>query len=112
MDVAFAKPEENFNRVIKLMEQALKESPDILVLPETLNVGFFPKEGLSELADVDGKKTKEVFGQFAKKRNVNIVAGSVANKKGNHIYNTGKWCCDCGDEGTAFYLGDKISSLK
>lgn len=88
MDVAFAKPEENFNRVIKLMEQALKESPDILVLPETLNVGFFPKEGLSELADVDGKKTREVFGQFAKKRNVNIVAGSVANKKGNHIYNT------------------------
>lgn len=88
MDVAFGKPEENFKRVVTLMEKAMLEKPDILVLPETLNVGFFPKEGLSELADVDGQRTKEVFGTFAKDNKVNIVAGSVANKKGQGIYNT------------------------
>lgn len=88
MDVTFAKPEENYSRVLELMTKALGDNPDILVLPETLNVGFFPKEGLSELADVEGKKTKEVFGKFARDNKVNIVAGSVANKKGNQIYNT------------------------
>ena len=36
----------------------------------------------------------------------------VSGSFGWWIYSTGKWCCDCGDEGTAFYLGDKISSLK
>lgn len=88
MDVTFGKPKENFKRVVELMAKAMVEEPDILVLPETLNVGFFPKEGLSELADVDGKKTKEVFEAFARDNNVNIVAGSVANKKGDYIYNT------------------------
>ena len=88
MDVAFGKPEENFNRVVELMKQAMTENPDILVLPETLNVGFFPKDDLHALADVDGKKTKEVFGAFAREHNVNIVAGSVANQKGEYIYNT------------------------
>jgi omega-amidase len=88
MDVTFGKPAENYRRVVELMAKAMKEKPDILVLPETLNVGFFPTEGLSDLADVNGQKTKEVFGSFAKDNNVNIVAGSVANKKGEHIYNT------------------------
>ena len=88
MDVTFGNPEENFKRIVELMAKAMAEKPDILVLPETLNVGFFPKEGLSELADVDGKKTKKVFEAFARDNNVNIVAGSVANKKGDDIYNT------------------------
>ncbi|WP_110953974.1 carbon-nitrogen family hydrolase [Anaerosinus massiliensis] len=88
MDVAFAKPEENYQRAVQLMENAMKEKPDIIVFPETMNVGFFPKEGLSTLADVDGEKTKEVFGAFASAHHVNIVAGSVANKKEGNIYNT------------------------
>lgn len=88
MDVALAKPTHNFTRAVELMNKAMKDKPDILVLPETLNVGFFPTEGLSEMADIDGKKTKEVFGIFARENKVNIVAGSVANKKGEHIYNT------------------------
>lgn len=88
MNVTFGNPEENFKRVVELMAKAMVEKPDILVLPETLNVGFFPKEGLSELADVDGEKTKEVFEAFARDNHVNIVAGSVANKKGEYIYNT------------------------
>ncbi len=88
MDVAFARPAENFKRVVELMTKALPEKPDIIVLPETLNVGFFPEESLGELADVDGSTTKAVFGEFAKANQVNVVAGSVANKKGGHIYNT------------------------
>ena len=88
MNVSFGHPEENYKRAEELMKQAMSEKPDILVLPETLNVGFFPKDGLRELADLDGTKTKEVFGTFARDNKVNIVAGSVANKKGEYIYNT------------------------
>lgn len=88
MDVSFADPSENYQKASELMEAALTDNPDILVLPETLNVGFFPRENLEVLADIDGRQTKQVFGGFAKKHRVNIVAGSVANKKGERIYNT------------------------
>lgn len=88
MDVVLGRPQENYQKALALMTKAMEQRPDILVLPETLNVGFFPRENLAALADVDGKATKAVFGTFAKENSVNIVAGSVANKKGEHIYNT------------------------
>lgn len=88
MDVAMAEPEKNFKHAVALMEKAMKQQPDILVLPETFNVGFFPTENLKELSDIDGAETKKLFGGFARKYSVNIVAGSVANVKGGEVYNT------------------------
>ncbi|MDU4961897.1 MAG: carbon-nitrogen family hydrolase [Sporomusaceae bacterium] len=88
MDVAMGEPEANFQRAVELMTTAMRDNPDILVLPETLNVGFFPREGLREMADADGARTRQVFGSFARQRQVNIVAGSVATYKGGHVYNT------------------------
>lgn len=88
MDVRLGQPLENYQTAQNLMEQALAANPDILVLPETLNLGFFPRENLAALADVDGIMTKEVFGNFAKAHQVNIVAGSVVTKKGDKVYNT------------------------
>ena len=69
-----AEPEKNYAHAVELMEKAMQHEPDILVFPETLNVGFFPTENLQALSDVEGAKTKEVFGSFAKKHGVNIVA--------------------------------------
>lgn len=40
MDVRLGEPEVNFARAAALMEEAMAEAPDILVLPETVNVGF------------------------------------------------------------------------
>ena len=88
MDVAFAKPEENYKKAIIFMTKAMEEKPDILVLPETMNVGFFPTENLTNMSDINGRKTKAVFGSFAKENNVNIVAGSAANRKNDCLYNT------------------------
>lgn len=82
------EPEENFSLAQSLLEQALHDNPDIIVLPETFNVGFFPKHNLRELADRNGERTKRVFGDFAKQHAVNIVAGSVANNKNGQVYNT------------------------
>ena len=89
MDVRFADPEYNFRRASDLIRAAVKDgSPDVIVLPETFNTGFFPREGLADLADDDGAKTKALIGALAKEYGVNVVAGSVANRRENGVYNT------------------------
>ena len=40
MDVALGQVERNYEKAVQLMELALEDKPDILVLPETLNTGF------------------------------------------------------------------------
>ena len=88
MNMTLGLPEENFLRAEKLIAEAMNNQPDVIVLPETWNVGFFPKERLSELADDDGKAVKERLGSLAKQYGVNLIAGSVANRRGEKIYNT------------------------
>ncbi|MBQ3829967.1 MAG: hypothetical protein II813_03475 [Spirochaetales bacterium] len=88
MDMMFANPDENYKKAGILVNQAADEGADVVLLPETWNTGFFPRENLSELADRDGERTKAVFSDLARRKNVNIVAGSVANCKGDCVYNT------------------------
>ena len=64
-----------------------REHPDVVLLPETFNTGFFPQD-LAPCADQNGEKTKAVFSQLARELNVNIVAGSVADQRGGRFYNT------------------------
>ncbi|MBQ6614301.1 MAG: carbon-nitrogen family hydrolase [Clostridia bacterium] len=87
MDMKFASPKENFEKAEKLIEEAAADA-DVLVLPETWNTGFFPKEDLRSLCDSDGKAVKERIGALAKKYKVNIVAGSVSNLREDKVYNT------------------------
>ena len=87
MDMTFAAPQENFSRAEALLRQAvISEQPDTVLLPETWNTGFFPKENLAQYADDNGAQTKSVFSALAKEFNVNIVAGSVANRRADGIY--------------------------
>ena len=88
MNMAFARPEENFRRAEALVRQAAEEKPDVIVLPETWNTGFFPKERLSELAERDCAQVKRELGGLAAELGVNLVAGSVANARGGRVYNT------------------------
>ncbi|MCQ2420388.1 MAG: carbon-nitrogen family hydrolase [Clostridia bacterium] len=88
MDMALGKPEENFELAEKLILQAAEKKPDVIVLPETWNVGFFPKEHLAELSDRDCSAVKERIGALAEKLRINIVAGSVANVRDGKVYNT------------------------
>lgn len=66
MHVELGKPDVNYAHALELMEKAMKHEPDILVLPETWNVGFFPAEHLDELADKNGERTQEMLSTFAK----------------------------------------------
>lgn len=88
MDVQFACVEENFLHAEKLIGAAMKDAPDVVVLPETWNTGFFPKENLPECCDDDGAAVKLRIGALARQYRVNIVAGSVSNRKGGKVYNT------------------------
>lgn len=88
MDSAFAEPTKNFSHALDLLNKAMKENPDILVLPETFNTGFFPTANLKSLADKNGEQTKTLFSSYAKENKVSIVAGSVTTLKNDNIYNT------------------------
>ena len=66
----------------------MASEPDVVVLPETWNTGFFPKERLSELAEQDCARVKRELGGLAAELGVNLVAGSVANVRGGKVYNT------------------------
>lgn len=84
----FCAPDENFRRAKHLIKSAAKDNPDIILLPEMWNTGFFPKEKLRELSDIDGERTKAEIISLSRELSVNIVAGSVANVKGDKVYNT------------------------
>ena len=88
MDMALCRPEENFAHAAELIRKAMAEKPDVLVLPETWNTGFFPRENLKELCDRDGQRVKAEIGSLAAKYNVNIVAGSVSNVREGKVFNT------------------------
>lgn len=88
MDMQLNAADRNFAAAAKLIEQAMAEKPDTVVLPETWNVGFSPKDVLQEQCDLFGRRVKAEIGGLAKQYNVNIVAGSVANIKNGKLYNT------------------------
>ena len=56
MNMQLGHPRENFLHAEELIRSAMKGSPDVLVLPETWNTGFFPKENLTALSDKEGKE--------------------------------------------------------
>ena len=88
MDMRLGEADWNFAHAEELVRDAVTaEHPDVVVLPETWNTGFFPKE-LAPCADRDGARTKAVFSALARELNVNIVCGSVANHKSDGFYNT------------------------
>lgn len=88
MDMKFADPDYNFQHAEQLIRKAATAEPDVIVLPETWNTGFFPKDSLPDLSDQNGSRVKAIIGALAAELHVNIVAGSVSNVKENKIYNT------------------------
>lgn len=88
MNMIFENPEENFRLAARLIEKAMAEQPDVIVLPETWNTGFFPKTNLPALCDRDCARVKSELGALAGKYGVNLVAGSVSNLRDGKVFNT------------------------
>lgn len=88
MDMRLGDVEYNFAHAQDLVRLAVdRDGPDVVVLPETWNTGFFPKD-LDPCADDDGKAVKALCSALAKELNINIVAGSVANRRADGFYNS------------------------
>lgn len=88
MKMLLGQPAENFAHAEELLHAAMVAKPDVLVLPETWNTGFFPREGLSLLCDRDGEMVKARIGSLAEQYHVNIIAGSVSNMRNGQVFNT------------------------
>ncbi|MBQ1264940.1 MAG: carbon-nitrogen family hydrolase [Oscillospiraceae bacterium] len=104
MDMRLADPEYNYSHAEALIREAMANSPDVLVLPETWNTGFFPRETLTAYCDRNCEKTKQVIGALAKEFGVNIVAGSVSDVRDGKVYNT---CCVFDRSGACIASYDK-----
>lgn len=87
MDVVLADREANFKKIAAKIEEAMQTEPDVIVLPELWDVGFFPKN-VMELGDIDGVLAKGFLESLARKYHVNIVGGSIARKTEDKIFNT------------------------
>lgn len=88
LDMKLGDVKANFSHAEAMIREAVnRDHPDTVVLPETWNTGFFPQE-LASCADDDGKATKALCSALAKELHINIVAGSVANRRADGYYNT------------------------
>lgn len=87
LDIAFGNPTKNRKYIEQKMAEALKENPDILVLPELWDTAY-DLTRLDEIADDEGQQAKQLISQFAKTNEVNIVGGSIAKKTEQGVTNT------------------------
>lgn len=102
-DIHMGRPADNRKIVEHWMEKALNAAvkPDLLVLPEMWNTGY-ALEHIHELADVEGRESKEWISEFARSNGVRVVAGSIAEKRGDDVYNTMRIFADTGEEIAAY----------
>lgn len=87
MDIAFGSVEKNIKNAKKKIEEAMKENPDVIVLPELWTTGY-DLQRLTEIADQAGVQTKQLLSEWAKQYGVNIVGGSIAKQTDQGITNT------------------------
>lgn len=87
MDIEFGRPDENFQKAARLIDNAMLENPDVIVLPELWTTGY-DLTNLPVTADIEAKETIEFLKSKAVEHNVHFVGGSIANKKDDGIFNT------------------------
>ncbi len=87
MNMAACDTEYNYSHAERLMRKAA-ETSDVIVLPETWNTGFFPKDNIHCYADKNAERCKEMFCRISQEYGVCIIGGSVTEEKDGRIYNT------------------------
>lgn len=70
-----------------MMEEAAKDRPDVVLLPELWDIGFFPRP-LKDFADPGGERAKSFLSALARRYGVAIVGGSVARAESDGVHNT------------------------
>ncbi|WP_018131689.1 carbon-nitrogen family hydrolase [Effusibacillus pohliae] len=87
MDIAFGDVETNRRRTDAMIREAAGNKPDLILLPELWTTAY-DLTRIEQLADDQGRETKQQMSRLARELNVNILAGSVAELRGGRVYNT------------------------
>ena len=87
MDIVFGDVKANIENAKKKIGEAMEEKPDVIVFPELWTTGY-DLERIFEIADEDGKQTKQLLSEWARRYNVNIVGGSIAKSREKGVTNT------------------------
>nr|WP_205136378.1 carbon-nitrogen family hydrolase [Virgibacillus halotolerans] len=70
-----------------LLEQVQQDKPDTIVLPEMWNTGYALTE-LERTSDRDAEPSASFLSDLARTHQINIIGGSIGNKKADQFYNT------------------------
>ena len=89
MDMLENRAAENRAHAEAMIRAAVAENtPDVVVLPETWNLGFSPDTVDIAQADDDGAETLRLLSALSRELAVNIVGGSVVNRRAGGLFNT------------------------
>lgn len=86
----------NLNKVKKILDEYYDKDLDLVLLPEFFSTGIHHQSMIEEPENETGGETIALIGEFAKKHNTNIIAGSVIEKSDNVLYNTSFVIDRCG----------------
>lgn len=86
-DVIYGKPTENVKRVEKWMPGAVETGAEIILLPELWTTGY-DLTRLDEIADKEAQSSTSLLRDLAKKWNVTIIGGSIAEQCKDGVRNT------------------------
>lgn len=89
MDVILGEPEANIIKMEKLVREANQIKPDVIVLPETWNTGYFPLN-IMEQAILSGRKAVAKMSELAKELKIFLVGGSITEAINNQLVNSAK----------------------
>lgn len=89
MNIEAGNPDVNFAKMLKRLEDAVSHhpKPELIVLPEMWNTGY-ALEQIHALADPDGERTKKLLSDFCQRHEVSVLAGSIAQRRGDAVTNT------------------------
>ncbi|MGG0386339.1 carbon-nitrogen family hydrolase [Priestia megaterium] len=104
MEIMEGEVKQNENRIESLFEEKLHIDTEIVVIAEMWNTGYDLKN-VAEKADIDLKRAFPFIQRLAINHQVNIIAGSVSNKRNENIYNT---AFAVSKTGKLLYQKDKI----
>ena len=77
----------NIEKLRFLLDNAVKESPDFILIPEMFEIVAKPQEVRNYVHSIPCELT-DILSGYAKKYNTNIIGGSFFEKDSENIYNT------------------------
>ncbi|ASN04703.1 carbon-nitrogen family hydrolase [Virgibacillus necropolis] len=87
LDIHYGDTQTNYTRASTFIDKAVKSGADIILLPELWTSGY-DLTRLDEIADDQAKESIAFLQEQAKKYNVSLVGGSVAEKCDDGVRNT------------------------